>query len=136
MTPLTKERYEELVKTAPTRLDPLLQRKGRRRLQGPCPSHLRRRQRRLPYTIARRQGRARLGRPFDAVNGHPRGAAPTPRAPMGTGEEDRHPAFSRGLEDDLHDRPVPRDNGVAQMADKGRIQEGKDADITIFDPRP
>jgi N-acyl-D-aspartate/D-glutamate deacylase len=27
------------------------------------------------------------------------------------------------------------DNGVAQMADKGRIQEGKDADITIFDPK-
>jgi N-acyl-D-aspartate/D-glutamate deacylase len=26
------------------------------------------------------------------------------------------------------------DNGVPQMADKGRIQEGKDADITIFDP--
>ena len=27
------------------------------------------------------------------------------------------------------------DNGVPQMADKGRIQEGKDADITIFDPK-
>ena len=27
-----------------------------------------------------------------------------------------------------------QDNGVAQMANKGRIQEGKDADITIFDP--
>jgi N-acyl-D-glutamate deacylase len=26
------------------------------------------------------------------------------------------------------------DNGVPQMADKGRLQEGKDADITIFDP--
>lgn len=26
------------------------------------------------------------------------------------------------------------DNGVPQMANKGRIQEGKDADITVFDP--
>ena len=26
------------------------------------------------------------------------------------------------------------DNGAPQMADKGRLQEGKDADITIFDP--
>jgi len=26
------------------------------------------------------------------------------------------------------------DNGVALMANKGRIQEGKEADITIFDP--
>ena len=26
------------------------------------------------------------------------------------------------------------ENGVPQMADKGRIQVGKDADITIFDP--
>ena len=36
--------------------------------------------------------------------------------------------------------PVPatnariRPNGVAQMAAKGRVQEGADADITIFDP--
>jgi N-acyl-D-glutamate deacylase len=27
-----------------------------------------------------------------------------------------------------------QDNGVPQMAHKGRIQEGADADITIFDP--
>ena len=27
------------------------------------------------------------------------------------------------------------DNDVPQMAAKGRIQEGKDADITIFDPK-
>ena len=26
------------------------------------------------------------------------------------------------------------DNGVPQLANKGRIQEGKDADITVFDP--
>ena len=26
------------------------------------------------------------------------------------------------------------DNGVPQMANKGRIQAGKDAEITIFDP--
>jgi len=28
-----------------------------------------------------------------------------------------------------------QDNGVPQMADKGRIQVGVDADITIFDPK-
>jgi N-acyl-D-glutamate deacylase len=27
------------------------------------------------------------------------------------------------------------ENGVAQMANKGRIQAGKDADITVFDPK-
>ncbi|MEZ5592557.1 MAG: hypothetical protein R3F53_18390 [Gammaproteobacteria bacterium] len=28
-----------------------------------------------------------------------------------------------------------QDNGVEQMAQKGRMQEGMDADITIFDPK-
>jgi hypothetical protein len=30
---------------------------------------------------------------------------------------------------------LSEDNGVPQLADKGRIQEGKDADIAIFDPK-
>jgi N-acyl-D-glutamate deacylase len=74
--------------------------------------------------------------PFDAVNGHPRGA--------GT-----HALILRWVREKKLDIPLSlavskmsymiarflEDNGVPQMADKGRIQEGKDADITIFDPK-
>ncbi|MGB5365260.1 MAG: hypothetical protein WBN14_03275, partial [Polyangiales bacterium] len=73
--------------------------------------------------------------PFDSVNGHPRGA----------GTHARILAWARDKKLDI---PLSlavskmtymiakylEDNGVPQMADKGRIQEGKDADITIFDP--
>jgi N-acyl-D-glutamate deacylase len=73
--------------------------------------------------------------PYDSVNGHPRGA----------GTHARVLAWTREKKLDI---PLPlavskmtymiarymEDNGVPQMADKGRLQEGKDADITIFDP--
>ena len=73
--------------------------------------------------------------PFDSVNGHPRGA----------GTHARVLAWARDKKLDI---PLLlavskmsymiakylEDNGVPRMADKGRIQEGKDADITIFDP--
>jgi N-acyl-D-glutamate deacylase len=73
--------------------------------------------------------------PYDSVNGHPRGA--------GT-----HARVLAWVREGKLDIPLPlaiskmtfmiarylEDNGVPQMADKGRLQEGKDADITIFDP--
>jgi N-acyl-D-aspartate/D-glutamate deacylase len=73
--------------------------------------------------------------PYESVNGHPRGA--------GT-----HAKFLRLVREKDVDIPLMlavskmtymiakfmEDNGVAQMAHKGRIQVGADADITIFDP--
>lgn len=73
--------------------------------------------------------------PTDAVNGHPRGS--------GT-----HALFLRLVREKKVDIPLMTaiskmtnmitdylaENGVSQMKQKGRIQVGKDADITIFDP--
>jgi len=73
--------------------------------------------------------------PFDGVNGHPRGAG-------------SHARLLRWAREKTVDIPLNlavskmtymiasflEANGVPQMAKKGRIQEGTDADITIFDP--
>jgi len=74
--------------------------------------------------------------PFEAVNGHPRGA--------GT-----HARLLRLTREKIVDIPLMlavskmtymiarylQDNGVEQMAHKGRMQVGADADITVFDPK-
>ena len=86
----------------------------------------------FPYTV-RESGDVALDwdTTYDAVNGHPRGAG----------------AHARLLEKRV-DIPLTlaiskitymiasflEANGVPQMARKGRIQEGADADITVFDP--
>jgi hypothetical protein len=137
LKPLTKERYDELVKTAPmtsimfynaTEEDV---QKGLAHPTSVVGSDA------FPYTI-RETGKTALDWdvPFDAVNGHPRGA--------GT-----HALVLQWVREKKLDIPLSlavskmsymiaqflEDNGVPQMADKGRIQEGKDADITIFDPK-
>lgn len=136
MTPLTKDRYDELVKTAPqtsimfynaTEQDT---RKGLAHPSVVLGSDA------FAYTI-RDSGEIALDWdvPFDSVNGHPRGA--------GT-----HAKLLSWVRDKTIDISLPlavskmtymiadylEANGVPQMADKGRVQVGKDADITIFDP--
>lgn len=89
-----------------------------------------------PYTLKKKGGPAiAWDTPYDAVNGHPRGA--------GT-----HARLLHLVREKKVDIPLPlaiskmtymiakflEDNGVAQMAHKGRIQVDADADITLFDP--
>jgi hypothetical protein len=136
VTPLTKERYDELFKTAPgtsimfynaTEEDVY---KGIAHPTSVVGSDA------FPYTISE-TGKAALDWdvPFDAVNGHPRGAGTHARVLQWVREKKIDIPLSLAVSKMTY--MIARfleDNGVPQMADKGRIQEGKDADITIFDP--
>jgi N-acyl-D-aspartate/D-glutamate deacylase len=69
------------------------------------------------------------------VNGHPRGSGSHARVLKWT--RDKKLDIPLSLAVSKMSFLIARyleDNGVAQMADKARIQEGKDADIVIFDP--
>jgi len=73
--------------------------------------------------------------PYDTVNGHPRGAGTHARILAWTREKKLDIPLSLAVSKMTYMiAKYMEDNGVPQMADKGRIQEGKDADITIFDP--
>lgn len=135
MKPLTKERYEALVKTAPGTSVLFLnatEETVNAALAHPSTvlgsdSY--------PYTLRKEGGPAiDWDTPFDEVNGHPRGAG-------------SHARFLRLVREKKVDIPLDlaiskmtyliarflEDNGIAQMAHKGRIQVGADADLTIFD---
>jgi N-acyl-D-aspartate/D-glutamate deacylase len=91
----------------------------------------------FPYTI-RETGEAAEAWdvPFDAVNGHPRGAGTHARVLAWVREKKLDIPLSLAVSKMTYMiAQYLQDNGVPQMADKGRIQEGKDADITIFDPK-
>jgi N-acyl-D-glutamate deacylase len=137
MKPLDKARYEELVKTAPgtsVLFYNATQDTVYKALSHPgtvlgSDSY--------PYTIRKTGGPAiAWDTPYDAVNGHPRGAG-------------AHAKLLRLVREKKVDIPLIEgvskmsfliasyleDNGIEQMNNKGRIQVGKDADITIFDPK-
>jgi hypothetical protein len=136
VTPLTKERYEELNKTNPftsimfynaTEEDVV---KGLSHPSTVVGSDS------FPFTVAA-TGESAIDWdiPFDAVNGHPRGSGSHARVLKWT--RDKKLDIPLSLAVSKMSFLIARyleDNGVAQMADKGRIQEGKDADIVIFDP--
>lgn len=135
-TPLTKERYEELLKTAPGTNVMFYNATEETVCQGLTHPTTVLGSDAFPYVL-KKDGSPVLDwdTPFEDVNGHPRGAG-------------AHGKLLRWVREKKVDIPLSlavskmsymiakflEDNGVPQMAGKGRIQEGKDADITIFDP--
>lgn len=136
MQPLTKDRYEELVKTAPgtgimfynaTIETVHMALSDQDTVLGSDA---------FPYNL-RSNGEVAMDwdTPFDAVNGHPRGAG-------------SHARLLRWMREGTVDITLMnavgkmsffiaqflQENGVPAMAKKGRVQEGADADITVFNP--
>jgi N-acyl-D-glutamate deacylase len=137
VTPLTKERYDELNKTAPGTLIMFYNATEEDVYKGLAHPTTVLGSDAFPYSV-RETGKPAMDWdvPFDAVNGHPRGAGShalllslvrekTVDIPLSLAVSKMSYMIAQYLED----------NGVPQMANKGRIQEGKDADITIFDPK-
>lgn len=73
--------------------------------------------------------------PFDAVQGHPRGAGSHAKVLRLAREEKLMPLMLAISKMSFMQAKFLEENGVEAMRHKGRIQVGADADITIFDPR-
>jgi len=136
LQPLTKERYEELVKTAPMTSIMFYNATEETVYEGLAHPTTVVGSDAFPYTV-RDTGKTALDwdTPYDAVNGHPRGSGSHARMLALTREKKVDIPLSLAVSKMTY--MIARfleDNGTPQMADKGRVQEGKDADITIFDP--
>ncbi len=136
VTPLTKERYEELLAKAPATnvlFYNATEETVHKALSHPSSvlgSDA------FPYLL-KADGQVALDweTPYKAVNGHPRGAG-------------SHARFLRLVREQKIPIPLSlavakmtsmiaqflEENGVPQMARKGRLQAGMDADITVFNP--
>lgn len=136
LKPLTKERYEELVKTAPGTSVMFYNATEETVYAGLSNPNTILGSDSFPYSKNDGSGPAvDWDTPFDAVSGHPRGAGAHAKllrlvreqkvtVPLMTGISKMSYLVAKFLQD----------NGVDQMANKGRIQLGKDADIIVFDP--
>ena len=72
--------------------------------------------------------------PYDAVQGHPRSAGTYAIVLKMVREKNLMPLMTAISKMTYLPAKFLQENGVDQMAQKGRIQVGTDADITIFDP--
>jgi len=135
MQPLTKETYEQLVKTAPVssvtfqnaNKDDLFW-----ALAHPTSFIA---SDAFPYSMKSDGSLAQdWDTPWDAVNGHPRGSGTSARILRLVREENLMPLMLAISKMSYMPAKFLQENGVLQMAHKGRVQVGVDADITIFDP--
>jgi len=72
--------------------------------------------------------------PWESVNGHPRTTGTCAKVLRMSREKKLLPLMSAVSKMSYQYAKFLEDNGCAQMANKGRIKVGADADITVFDP--
>jgi hypothetical protein len=136
MKPLTKESYEKLVQTAPmtnVTFENVLKDDLREALAHPTSiigSDA------FPYSM-KSDGSQALDwdTPYDAVNGHPRGAGTHAKVLQMVREESLMPLMLAVSKMTYMVADFMAKNGAEQLSQKGRIKVGADADITIFDPK-
>jgi cytosine/adenosine deaminase-related metal-dependent hydrolase len=135
MQPLTKETYEELIKTAPN-TNVTFENATKEDLYVALahPTSLISSDS-FPYVLKSDGSFAEdWDTAYDAVNGHPRGAGTHARILRLVREENLRPLMLAISKMSYMQAKFLQDNGVPQMAHKGRVQVGADADLTIFDP--
>jgi N-acyl-D-aspartate/D-glutamate deacylase len=135
MKPLTKERYELLYKTAPhTNVTFNNASKEDLNLALAHPTSIIGSDA-FPYVLKSDGSYAQdWNTLYEAVNGHPRGAGSHARVLKMVREDNLMPLMLAVSKMTYMYAKFLEDNGVTQMKNKGRIQVGTDADITIFDP--
>ena len=135
MKPLTKARYEKLVKAAPftnVTFKNATEETVAQALKHPTSlvgSDA------FPYAMKSDGSFVKdWDTPYDAVNGHPRGAGTHAVVLQMVREKNLMPLMLALSKMTYMPAKFLQDNGVPQMAHKGRLQVGADADITVFDP--
>ncbi|MDH3991458.1 MAG: amidohydrolase family protein [Gammaproteobacteria bacterium] len=133
--PLTKESYEQLMKEAPN--TPIMFENATKEDMYVALAH--------PTAIIAsdamqysNKSDGKLARvwdtPYDQMNGHPRAAGTHAKVLRLVREDDLMPLMLAVSKMTFMPAKFLADNGIHQMAAKGRMQVGMDADITIFDP--
>jgi N-acyl-D-aspartate/D-glutamate deacylase len=135
LKPLTKERYDELVKTAPmtsimfygsTEDDMYAALAHPTSVLGSDS---------FPLTVAETGEMAsEWDTPYEAVQGHPRQAGTSTKMLRLVREKKLMPLMTAISKMSYMVAKFLEENGIPQMAYKGRIQLGADADVAIFDP--
>ncbi|MGI9517321.1 MAG: amidohydrolase family protein, partial [Pirellulaceae bacterium] len=133
--PLTQARYEELVKTAPNTPVMFKNAKEADMLLGLAHPDVLIGSDAFPYTDpATGKMVTDWDTPWGAANTHPRTVGAHAKVLRLTREQNLMPLMLAISKMTWQYAQFLQDNGVPQMAFKGRMQVGCDADITIFDP--
>jgi N-acyl-D-aspartate/D-glutamate deacylase len=136
MKPLTKERYEELMKSNPTASVMFYGITEQGMLDALAYPGVIVGSDAFPLTVTK-TGKIAMDwdTAYEDVQGHPRAAGTHSRVLRLVREKKLMPLMTAVAKMTYLPAKFLEENGVAPMAYKGRIQVGKDANITVFDPK-